>query len=73
MLNQRTSEFCEAVQARHTVSAIEDIAPNISEFISSSPFEILLSNPNNNLVLTYPDDELLPDDNENTITVSLLE
>ncbi|CAG8785762.1 7895_t:CDS:1, partial [Gigaspora rosea] len=61
-LNQRTSESCRAVQAGHTVSAVEDIAPNISEPISLSPSEILLPNPNN-LVLTYPDDKLLPDNN----------
>jgi len=64
-LNLRTSESCGAVQAGHTVSAVEDIAPNISEPISSSPSEILLSNPNN-LVLTYPDDKLLPDNNAST-------
>ncbi|CAG8758992.1 12499_t:CDS:1, partial [Gigaspora rosea] len=65
MLNLKTSESCGAVQAGHTVSAIEDIVPNILEPISSSPSEILLFNPNN-LVLTYPDDKLLPDNNTST-------
>ncbi|CAG8549261.1 10972_t:CDS:2, partial [Gigaspora rosea] len=73
MLNQRTSESCGAVQAGHTVSTLEDIAPNISEPISSPSTEILLSNPNN-LVLTYSNDKLLPDNNastSNTISSSL--
>src|SRR5260363_83286 len=68
--NQRTSESCGAMQAGHTVSAIEDNILNISESISSSPSEILSSNINNNLVLTYPDDELLPDETDTTSTDS---
>src|SRR5260363_190509 len=58
--NQRTSESCGAVQARHTVSAVEDNILNISESISSSPSEILPSNTNNNLVPTHPDNEPSP-------------
>src|SRR5260363_483032 len=68
--NQRTSESCGAVQAGHTVSAVEDNTPNISESILSSPSEILISNINNNLIPTYPDDELLPDETETTSTDS---
>ena len=68
--NERTSDSCRAVQARHTVSAVEDNILNISESISSSPSEILSSNINNNLALTYPDDELLPDETDTTSTDS---
>src|SRR5260363_189739 len=70
MSNQRTSESCEAMQAGHMVSTVEDNILNISESISSSPSEILSFKINNNLVLTYSDDELLPDETDTTSTDS---